>query len=170
MKSSSVTATGVDHPTCVRKFSIRSVEANDQAFMSHDPSSRHGDRAQVSRLSLALLKAVNESQVAGVRAVWAIDGTLMPPHHPAVNGRDAITQYFSALFERGRFAFEFTGSNIEVDGNMAVEYVQYSAIFSPAGGGPPIYDRGKGLHVFRRQPAGGWLLGMDIWNSDNPRP
>jgi ketosteroid isomerase-like protein len=137
--------------------------------MSDDQSSQHDDRAQVLRLSLALLKAVNESQVAGVRDVYAIDGTLMPPHHPAVKGRDAITQYFTDLFQRGRFAFEFTHSSIEVDGNVAIEHVQYTATFFPVGGGSPTYDKGKGLHVFRRQPAGSWQLAMDIWNTDNPR-
>ena len=128
-----------------------------------------GDRAAVLRVSLALLQAVNESDVAGVQEVWAIDGTLMPPHHPTVNGRDAIRQYFTDLFRRGRFAFEFTHSAIAVDRNVAIEQVQYTATFFPAGGGSPIYDKGKGLHVFRRQPAGGWQLGMDIWNTDNPR-
>lgn len=137
--------------------------------MSDDEPLRHGDRAKVLRLSRALLQAVNESEVAGVRDVWAIDGTLMPPHHPAVNGRDAITQYFTDLFRRGRFAFEFTNSSIEVDGNVAIERVQYTVTFFAAGGGTPIHDTGKGLHVFRRQPAGSWQLGLDIWNTDNPR-
>lgn len=122
------------------------------------------------RLSLALLHAVNTSTVAGVRDVWALGGTLMPPHHPAVTGRNAITQYFVDLFERGRFAFEFTNSRIEVNGNMAIELVQYTAAFFPAGGGIAHHDMGKGLHVFRRQPGGGWQLEMDIWNTDNARP
>jgi uncharacterized protein (TIGR02246 family) len=138
--------------------------------MSDEQSIRHGDRAQVRRLSLALLQSVNDSEVAGVRDVWAIDGTLMPPHHPAVSGRDAITQYFTELFQRGRFAFEFTNSRIEVNGNVAIEHVQYTATFFPVGGGTPIHDNGKGLHVFRRQPDGGWQLNMDIWNTDNQRP
>ena len=138
--------------------------------MSDEQSTRHDDREQVRRLSLALLQAVNTSAVAGVRDVWALKGTLMPPHHPAVNGRDAITQYFIELFKRGRFAFEFTNSRIGLNGNVAIEHVQYTAIFFPAGGGTPHNDKGKGLHVFRRQPVGGWQLEMDIWNTDNPRP
>lgn len=136
--------------------------------MSDEQSTQHDDREQVRRLSLALLHAVNTSAVESVRDVWAIDGTLMPPHHPAVNGRDAITQYFITLFQRGRFAFEFTNSRIDVNGNVAIERVQYAATFYPAGGGTSHNDKGKGLHVFRRQPAGGWQLEMDIWNTDNP--
>jgi ketosteroid isomerase-like protein len=137
--------------------------------MSDEQSTRHDDRAEVERLSLALLQSVNESRVEGVRDVWAVDGTLMPPHHPAVNGRDAITQYFIELFQRGRFAFEFTNSRIDVNGNVALEHVQFAATFFPAGGGTPLNDKGKGLHVFRRQPTGGWQLEMDIWNTDTPR-
>ncbi|MFM8533774.1 MAG: YybH family protein [Acidimicrobiia bacterium] len=138
--------------------------------MSDEQASRLDDQEQVQRLSLALLQAVNTSTVAGVRDVWALDGTLMPPHHPAVSGRDAITQYFIALFNRGRFAFKFTHSSIDLNGHVAIEHVQYTATFFPAGGGAPRNDKGKGLHVFRRQPAEGWQLEMDIWNTDDPRP
>lgn len=138
--------------------------------MSDEQSTRHDDQEEVRRLSLALLQAVNTAAVRSVLDVWALDGTLMPPHHPAVNGRDAIANYFSALFERGRFAFEFTNSQVEVNDNVAIEFVQYTATFFPAGGGTPHHDKGKGLHVFRRQPAGGWQLEIDIWNTDNPRP
>jgi ketosteroid isomerase-like protein len=137
---------------------------------NENESTRNGDREQVLRVSLALLQAVNQSDVSGVRGVWSIDGILMPPHHPKVNGRDPITKYFIDLFSRGRFEFEFTNSEIEVDTNVALERVQYRATMFPAGGGTPTYDKGKGLHVFRRQPAGSWQLGLDIWNSDNPRP
>jgi len=38
----------------------------------------------------------------------------------------------------------------------------------PLEGGPVVQDRGKGLHVYRRQPDGSWKLAQDIWNSDNP--
>jgi ketosteroid isomerase-like protein len=93
----------------------------------------------------------------------------MPPHHPAVNGRDAITRYFTDLFQRGRFVFEFTNSRLEIDGNVAIEHVQYAAAFFPAGAGTQVQDTGKGLHVFRRRPGGDWRLVMDIWNSDNPK-
>ena len=137
--------------------------------MSDEQSTRHDDRVQVWRLSLHLLQSVNESDVEGVQGIWALDGTLMPPHHPAVTGRDAITQFFVELFQRGRFAFEFTNSRIAVTGSVAIEQVQYTATFFPVDGGTPINDKGKGLHVFRRQPDGGWQLDLDIWNTDNPR-
>ena len=128
------------------------------------------DSKVVRRLSSALLRAVNESDLAGVCGVWAAGGILMPPHHPSVSGGPAIRAYFEELFRRGRFAFDFTASAVEIDGNMATERVAYVASFFPAGGGDPYRDTGKGLHVFRRQPSGDWRLAVDIWNSDNPIP
>ena len=122
----------------------------------------------VLQLSRALLQAVNGSDLPGVMGVWSADGLLMPPHHPTVRGRMAITDYFEQLFRLGRFVFEFTASEVEVAGDLAIERVEYRASFFPTGGGDPSRDVGKGLHVFQRHPKGEWRLVMDIWNSDYP--
>jgi uncharacterized protein (TIGR02246 family) len=131
---------------------------------------RKVDRERVLQLSRALLRAVNESDVAGVTDVWATDGILMPPHHPSVSGRAAIEAYFVQRFRQDRFVFEFTGSAIDVAGDLATERVEYTASFFAADGSAPSFDRGKGVHVFRRQSNGEWRLAMDIWNSDTPTP
>jgi ketosteroid isomerase-like protein len=92
----------------------------------------------------------------------------MPPHHPAVCGRIEIERYFSRLFQQSRFTFSFPKSSIEVNGDLALERLEYSATRSPLDGGQATSDVGKGLHVFRRSPGGFWQLIMDIWNSDHP--
>jgi uncharacterized protein (TIGR02246 family) len=126
------------------------------------------ETAAVARTTATLLSAVNASDVAGVLAVWSDDGVLMPPHHPSVRGRSAIERYFRRLFERTRFTFSFTSSQIHVSGDTAFERVEYAASSRPARGGSEVRDVGKGLHVYRREPNGAWKLAMDIWNSDTP--
>ena len=129
----------------------------------------NAETAAVARTTAILLSAVNASDVAAVLAVWSDDGVLMPPHHPSVRGRSAIERYFHQLFERTRFTFSFTSSQIHVSGDTAFERVEYAASARPAGGGSEVQDVGKGLHVYRREPSGAWKLAMDIWNSDTPR-
>jgi ketosteroid isomerase-like protein len=115
-----------------------------------------------------LLAALNTSDADGCSAVWAADGVLMPPHHPAVQGHLAIVQYFRDLFSRSRFRFAFTASQIHIDGDTAFERVAYTATIWPSDDAPPIEDVGKGVHVYRREPNGSWKLTYDIWNSDQP--
>jgi uncharacterized protein (TIGR02246 family) len=130
------------------------------------PDRNAADRAAIARATAALLTAVNASHVDGVLDVWCQDGVLMPPGHPSVHGREALERYFSRLFSERRFTFTFTASQIRVGGDIAVERVEYIASACPREGGPPVEDRGKGVHVFRRQPDGSWKLFQDIWNSD----
>lgn len=128
------------------------------------------DRASIAMVSSNLLQAVNASDAGAVLKVWSADGIILPPHHPPVRGHQALGAYFRALFARRRVRFVFTSSVIELAGDMALEHVTYTATAWPAAGGPAREDCGKGLHVYRRQPDGGWKLTHDIWNSDRPEP
>jgi len=124
--------------------------------------------AAIRRTTAKLVAAVNASDADRVLDVWADEGVLMPPAHPAVQGRAALRDYFVNLFARARFAFEFESSAIELTEGMAIERVSYKVTTWPANGPGPIADGGKGLHVYRRQPDGTWKLIVDIWNSDRP--
>jgi ketosteroid isomerase-like protein len=57
------------------------------------PDAANIDRADITRATAELLAAVNGSDADRCSAVWADDGVLMPPHHPSVQGHDAIVQY-----------------------------------------------------------------------------
>jgi ketosteroid isomerase-like protein len=133
------------------------------------PDATETDRAEITSTTAALLAAVNTSDANRCSAAWAADGVLMPPHHPSVQGQPAIVQYFRNLFSRSRFQFAFTSSDIQIDGDTAVERLTYTATIWPGGDdAKPIQDVGKGVHVYRRQPNGSWKLSYDIWNSDQP--
>ena len=124
------------------------------------------DRKAIARRTSELLAAVNGSNVDGVMAVWDDDGVMMPPGSPAVRGRAALDAYFRRLFAGGRFEFVFTSSEIDVNGDIALERLAYTATAWPAGGAA-AQSSGKGLHVYRRGPDGTSKLTHDIWNSDS---
>jgi ketosteroid isomerase-like protein len=115
------------------------------------------DCAAIRRITAELLAAVNASDYGRLLGVWADDGVLMPPTHPAVRGRAALEDHFRAVFSARRFKFSFTFSDIKLAGDTAFERLAYSAS-----------SVGKGLHVYRRQADGAWKLALDIWNSDRP--
>jgi ketosteroid isomerase-like protein len=126
------------------------------------------DLVAIRRTTAQLVAAVNASDTNRVVEAWADDGVLMPPAHPAVQGRAALLEYFGNLFARARFAFDVESSAIEVSDGMAIERVSYKVTMWPANGLGPLVDHGKGLHVYRRQSDGTWKLFVDIWNSDQP--
>ena len=130
------------------------------------PDSVELDGEAIRKTTAELLAAVNASNVEGCVAVWARDGVLMPPNHPAVHGHQAIGEYFRSLFLRARFRFAFTSSHIHVAGDTALERVTYTVVIRPGAGAAPTEDAGKGLHVYERQANGSWKLTCDIWNSD----
>jgi uncharacterized protein (TIGR02246 family) len=132
------------------------------------PNAADIDRANVTGTTAELLAAVNASDADRCAAVWAADGVLMPPHHPSVQGQQAIVQYFRSLFSRSKFRFTFTSSDIHLAGDTALERVTYTVTIWPGDDAASIEDVGKGLHVYRRQPDGSWKLTHDIWNSDQP--
>jgi len=124
------------------------------------------DRTAIARASAQLIEAVNGSDVAGVMAVWADDGVMMPPGQPSVHGRQAIEESFRQLFSRSRFHFQFTASEIQVVGDIASEHITYVAEAWLDGASQSTRSRGKGLHLFRRASGGAWTLAADIWNSE----
>jgi uncharacterized protein len=123
-------------------------------------------RAAVEDASRLLVDAVNASDVERVISLWSDDGTLLPPHHPRVVGRESIRGYFAELFSICRLRFQLTSSRIWTANDTACQQVDYIAEITLVGGGPIRRDCGKGLHLFCRQPTGRWLLALDIWNSD----
>jgi ketosteroid isomerase-like protein len=134
------------------------------------PDAADADRGAILRTTAELLAAVNASDADRCVAFWAPDGVLMPPHHPSVQGHEAIGEYFRNLFSRSTFRFTFTSSHLQLAGDTAVERVTYTAIMWSGRGASPIEDVGKGLHVYGRQPNGSWKLTQDIWNSDQAMP
>ena len=132
----------------------------------NSPNAADIDRAEVTKTTAELLVAVNTCDADRCSALWAIDGVLMPPHHPSVQGHDAIVQYFRNLFSRSRFRFTFTSSHIHLAGDTALERVTYTVTIWRRDDTLLIEDAGKGLHVYGRQPNGSWKLSHDIWNSD----
>jgi ketosteroid isomerase-like protein len=136
----------------------------------NNPDAADVDRVAIMRTRAELLAAVNASDADRCLAVWAADGVLMPPHHPSVQGHEAIGEYFRDLFSQSTFRFTFTSSHLHLAGDTALERVTYTAIMWSRSGASPIADVGKALHVYGRQLNGSWKLMQDIWNSDQSVP
>ena len=128
--------------------------------------SEEADRIRAATAELEA--AVNSSNVARVLSLWSEDGVMMPPYHPAVQGRAAIERYFTERFAIMRYQFSVSSTEIQLAGDIALERVAYSVVARPVSSGDIVEVQGKGLHVYRRQSDRSWKLAIDIWNSDRP--
>lgn len=124
------------------------------------------EQSAIDRVREALVSAVNRSDAEAASQLWTEDGRMMPPNQPTLQGRAVIRAHFARLFTQRQFRYTLSNCELQVFGNMAVERVEYHVITRSIADGSVAEDRGKGLHVYRRDSDGRWRLLADIWNSD----
>ena len=109
--------------------------------------------------------ATGKNATALARAFYAADAVLLPPGHPAVEGRPAIQKFLQGLIDSGLTEIKLETTVTASAGDLAYGRGRYTLSLSPATG-EPVHDVGKYVVVYRRQPSGDWRAVADIFNSD----
>jgi uncharacterized protein (TIGR02246 family) len=122
------------------------------------------DRNAIRTVVANFDKAVLAGDWPAVVSVYAEDGILLPPNAPAVQGRAAMQNFFSALPK----ITAFSQSVVEIggEGNLAYPRGTYEMTMMPPGAKAPLKDTGKVIAIWRKQPNGSWLVTRVMWNSD----
>ena len=120
-------------------------------------------RGQVDRW----LQLVKAKDAAGIAALYAEDGAVMPPNAPIGKGRTAIQQTWASMMQTPGFALTFAPEQILVSasGDMALDRGTYSLTIAPDG--TTQTDTGKYVVVWRKIGSE-WKAVADIFNSDLP--
>jgi uncharacterized protein (TIGR02246 family) len=117
------------------------------------------------RVADAFASAMRAADPGAAAAVFAEDGTDMPPGSGPVRGRAAIEGYYRALFGTCRFAsFELIETESRISGDVG--YMAGVSRVAIAGG--PTAN-GKYLVVLKRAGEG-WRVAYAIHNDDTPPP
>lgn len=116
------------------------------------------------------LTSVSNMDMDGFTAIWADDVMIVPPNEPAVSGEAARqwAQGFASAFSDGEASY--SDEEIVVSGDWASHTYALSMTLNPVGGGDPMVEEGRGIHIFRRGADGAWKLAHDIWNGNAPPP
>ena len=118
-------------------------------------------RAQVDRW----LQLVKAKDAAGIAALYAEDGAVMPPNAPIATGRSAIQQTWASMMQTPGFDLTFVPEQIILSssGDMALDRGTYRLTVAPDGAAQA--DTGKYVVVWRKI-GGEWKAAADIFNSD----
>jgi ketosteroid isomerase-like protein len=128
------------------------------------PATAGDEAATLKARAAAWEKAFNDSKLDAVAAMYAKDGSRMPPNAPAANGHDAIlAQLKESRSMMGGVVIE--ASDAVVEGNMGISHGRYKI----KGKDGAIVDEGKWVSVGKKV-NGEWTTVRDIWNSDRPLP
>jgi ketosteroid isomerase-like protein len=124
--------------------------------------------AAIVRLDDEFMKAVAARDArALVAAFYAPEAVLMPPNHPAVEGREGIRVFLQGLMDAGATSIKLATKKVWSAGALAVGRGSYALSMSPPDG-VSSEDHGKYIVCYRRQANGGWRAIADIFNSDQP--
>jgi uncharacterized protein (TIGR02246 family) len=117
-------------------------------------------RRQMEEAVTRYVTATNAGDSEALTSLYAEDAVLLPPDHEAIQGRQAIGEFWSQGTDEG---LELRTLRIEVDDNVGYLVGSYHL---PATGEEPA-DSGKYVMCLRRQADGTWKLTADIWNSSS---
>ena len=129
-----------------------SVGADEQAI-----------RGQVDRW----IQLVKAKDAAGIAALYADDGAVMPPNAAIGKGQAAIEQTWTSMMQTPGFDLMIVPEQIILSssGDMALDRGTYRLAIAP--GGTAQTDTGKYVVVWRKI-GGEWKAAADIFNSDLP--
>ncbi len=115
------------------------------------------------------LKASQAMDIERVLSCWADDGSAFPPNAPIATGKEAIRPFYSEWFANPGFALSSQQTKVEVSraGDLAYDVGAYELTLNDPQG-KPVTDRGKFVHVWKKQPDGSWRVVVAIFNSDQP--
>ena len=142
--------------------------ANDSADMNGTTVVDSGADEQAIRGHVDhWLQLVKAKDAAGIAALYAEDGAVMPPNAPIGKGRGAIQQTWASMMRTPGFALTFAPEQIVVSasGDMALDRGTYNLTVAPDG--TPQTDTGKYVVVWRKIGSE-WKAAADIFNSDLP--
>ena len=113
------------------------------------------------------LQLVKAKDAAGIAALYAEDGAVMPPNGPIGKGRAAIQQTWASMMKTPGFDLTFVPEQIMVSssGDMALDRGTYKLAIAPKGTAQS--DTGKYVVVWRKV-GGEWKAAAEIFNSDLP--
>ena len=110
-----------------------------------------------------LMICFRQGDAAGVAAVYAAEGQIMPAYSAAIHGRAAIQAFWQGCIDMGIGAMRRTPRDIDDLGDTLNEMGDYTFLDRHG----RLLDVGKYVIIWKAQ-QGQWQIQCDIWTSNLP--
>lgn len=122
------------------------------------------DLAGLRDMGDALQVQLNIRDTAAIAAIYATNGSIMPPNVETVTGREALDAFWVEFLATGNI-LNIKANQVRANGDIGYRVGSYT-IASPHN---ELIDRGKYVEVWHHGNEG-WRLMYDIFNSDRAQP
>lgn len=126
------------------------------------------DLQAITQIRESEIRAFSAGDRDALNEIFAEDAVVIPPGQPAVEGVEARNAWLDDLYSQVSVEGSYTDSQVTLAGDHAFERLGFVLRMTPVGGGDPVEEVGRGLHVYERQPDGSWRIVLDIWNVGPP--
>jgi len=122
------------------------------------------DLAGLQDMGDALQVQLNIRDTAAIAAIYATNGSIMPPNVETVTGREALEAFWVEFLSTGNI-LNISANQVRANGNIGYRVGTYT-IASPHNA---LIDKGKYVEVWHHMDDG-WRLMYDIFNSNRAQP
>ena len=126
------------------------------------------DQIAIAEFREQEMVAFSSGDVSTLEKLFTTDIKMMPPNGPAAIGTEGLRTFAENMFSMFNVQGEYTSSELVLLGDWAFERLTMNLTLTPVGGGEPVMETGKCLHIYKRQADGSWKIAQDIWNMDTP--
>ena len=125
------------------------------------PASAADDvRSEIEAANKVWAATASRGDGPGVAALYTADGQLLPAQSDFVSGKQAIGQFWQAVFDSGIKGVSLTTLEVESHGNTVHEVGAYEL----RGADGKALDHGKYVVIWKKEGAS-WKLHRDIWTT-----
>ncbi|MCK4941914.1 nuclear transport factor 2 family protein [candidate division WOR-3 bacterium] len=131
-------------------------------------STREEDMVQIKKFLETAGEAVNQGDVEAEVSRFTEDGIYMWPGAPAIEGQEALREWFERRFAKVEAHIDSRTEEIVVCGDWAFERGTSVVNIRQKDSNHFETVRGKYINILRRQPDGSWKIARRIRNRDHP--
>lgn len=135
-------------------------QANDEA-----------DVAAIQTLLEGVETAFNAGDLEQGVSVFADDAIILGQGEPNIAGIEAIRTMYTGMLQQFDIDADLATEEIEVAGDLAYERGTYTLRLTDKASGTVVADlENRHIHIFKRQPDGGWKTWRMMVNNTTPLP
>lgn len=137
------------------------------SFIGCLAQSAHADgvRQAIEAANAQFSAAAAKGDGAGLAALYATDGQVLPPGSDVIRGSDAIQKFWQGALDSGISGVGLKTLEVFGHGPTVTEVGQYE-LRDKAG---KVIDHGKYIVIWRRE-GGNWKLLRDMYSTNVPAP